>query len=101
MIESIFYFLVIVAALLIIIGFWTEQPYLSMIGYTFLFIAAVTIMTSGIDFTIGHNITQNGNNTLVYNITETYQNARLGMYLAFVCVGAFIVTIWNWRSFNK
>lgn len=66
MIQTIFITLVLLAFFLVIVGYWTNQTYLEMVGYTFLFISGVALMNTGIQYIDGENLSINETNVYVY-----------------------------------
>lgn len=101
MILSIYLSMLLIMVILLIIGYATKQVYMTLLAYAFMFILAVVLMTPGIQYTIGKNITDSGLTMLIVDNLGYYQNTKLGLYLAFVSVGAFVVTIWQWRSLSN
>lgn len=67
------------------------------LAYGLLFSLAVILMTSGIDYVSGKVMVDNGMTTVITDVLTSYSDSRMGMYLAFISVGAFAVTMFQYR----
>ena len=101
MIISIFVVMLLIVVLLLGVGYPTNQIYMLFLAYGLLFVLAVVLMTSGIDYATGKNITEVGATTVVTDTFSVYSDARMGLYLAVISVAAFTVTAFQWRRISN
>jgi hypothetical protein len=97
MILSIYALLLFIVAMLLVIGYTTKQIYMLFLAYAFLFVLSVTMMTTGITYSTGANISDVGSITVITNTYSVYSDARMGLYLAVISVAAFAVTMFQYR----
>jgi hypothetical protein len=97
MIVIIFSILLFIVVFLITVGYTTKQIYMLFLAYGLLFSLAVILMTSGIDYVSGKVMVDNGMTTVITDVLTSYSDPRMGMYLAFISVGAFAVTMFQYR----
>ena len=100
MMIDIYFLMLAIVIILLAIGYTTKQIYMLMLGYALLFLLAVSLMTVGIDFHSGINMTDVGATTVITDTYTTYTDSKIGLYLAVCSMVAFVVTVFQWRRLS-
>lgn len=97
MIITVFLTIFLVAALFIFLGNWDLENnfYLAVVGYAFLFILGLGLITSGIDYKSGYNMNTSGSSTTVTAVYTSYTNQTIGVFIAIASFAAFALSIWQ------
>jgi predicted tellurium resistance membrane protein TerC len=101
MLLSFYVLLLTITLIFLVVGFWADNPILSITGAGFLFILGYTLMVTGIEIKTGETITKD-NITLTETVTNTYStntNHTIGFWLTFIGFVAIFLTLLDmWRA---
>lgn len=112
MIIELFAVLIFVTLILIYLGYYGENDVLRVSGFAMLFLLSFVLFDAGgtgIDYTIGENITKiedSSNATLVTTtyeideITETYQSHWLGYLMIIISVVGFATVYFDRKNWD-
>lgn len=107
MIIDFFVLLLTITLVFFILGYWTDNPILSITSAGFLFILGYTLMgvnvgvgePPGIEFRTGSTIVESGSTTTVTDTFTTESNRTIGFFLEFIAFAAIFLTLLNmWRN---
>lgn len=119
MILDLYFMLILLSMILIIMGFiWRDHTELSIIGFLFLFLLALSLSGGSVEYKTGSNLTaimnynpagdvDNITQTISYNYANFNEDTsqRFGRYLAIASFLGFVITIatlgfTKWRDRN-
>ena len=103
MIVEIYGLLILLSIAFVIIGYQYDSEVLRMIGFLTILIIGVAMITDGIDYVSGSNITEvTSSLTTVDKVYTNYENDTIGFMLSIIGAVSFVLTFFELKnSFRK
>ena len=107
MILTTLFFFLSFSLILAVVGYYTDVPITQIVGYTFIFLLAMQMFVSGVQYSSGENMTNNINGSGVITSTTTVTNYTtwqdatsntISIYLALAAIICAIAVIFEMRD---